>query len=408
MTIMGLTDQHLLSSSPPPNPIKNVFNGVQNHASRWFQHISKAADAYKTRDGKNRRPEPSPLSGHEVDAAAAGGDSSHSKTKETEESNSQSPSVNIPSNSNVHSSSQLNGPSLSSPDLISNKLDQSTPEPVRLSVEEAHLVDPSQVVVSHQSVFFAQPVLTPLERLRRKDETIKQALAEKQQLVADILQVPREDFDTIADLAGEPALNKEASELVLAAVNQANQLSAMVNESLRISEDESTSSSSNSAAAGTTSSTMPGVPAVKLQVIAHSLNTHLTQLLNLMSERDEERERLRKELQRSRDQLHALHEASQKSSSRHRSADDPLPPIPVVSQVATVATQVSNGTLSGVATPEPQTLQTEESAELPEYEQPLEIPPTPAQVPSVPLPPTPIPPPGTEPTPTLTVEGEVT
>uniref|UniRef100_A0A8D9EQ02 Rho guanine nucleotide exchange factor 12 n=1 Tax=Cacopsylla melanoneura TaxID=428564 RepID=A0A8D9EQ02_9HEMI len=364
------TALYLVNTSHHSAQVIDLVASSSAERKTWFQHISKAADAYKTRDGKNRtRPDPSPLSGHEVDAA--GGDSPHSKTKETDESNSQSPSVNIPSNSSLHSSSQLNGPSLSSPDLISNKL----------------------------------------ERLRRKDETIKQALAEKQQLVADILQVPREDFDTIADLAGEPALNKEASELVLAAVNQANQLSAMVNESLRISEEESTSSSSNNTT-GTASNTMPGVPAVKLQVIAHSLNTHLTQLLNLMSERDEERERLRRELQRSRDQVHALHEASQKSSSsRHRSADDPLPPIPVVSQVATVATQMSEGTHSGVATPEPQTLQTEESAELPEYEQPLEIPPTtptptPAEVPSVPLPPPP--PPATDPTPSLTVEGEVT
>ncbi|KAI5744166.1 hypothetical protein M8J77_026328 [Diaphorina citri] len=336
----------------------------------WFQHISKAADK-----AKSRRPDPSPISGHEIDAASSG-DSPHSKTKETEESHSQN--LSVPSNSSSVQSAQLNGPSVSSPDLITSKLDTSTPEPVRLTIEEAHLVDPALVTVSHQPVFFAEPVLTPLERLRRKDDMIKQALAEKQQLVADILQVPREEFDTIADLAGEPAHNKEAAELVLAAVSQANQLSAMVNESLRISEDESSTSTTGNPAPPSTPSSgntvspgnkMPGVPSVKLQVIANSLNTHLTQLLNLMSERDEERERLRKELQRSRDQLHAMHEASQKSSSRHRSADDPLPPIP-----SQVATQVSeSATSSGGVTPEPSALQTEESAELPEYEQPLEV-----------------------------------
>lgn len=38
--------------------------------------------------------------------------------------------------------------------------------------------------------------------------------------MADILHVPKDEFDTISDLAAEPAYDKEASELVLAAVNQ--------------------------------------------------------------------------------------------------------------------------------------------------------------------------------------------
>lgn len=60
--------------------------------------------------------------------------------------------------------------------------------------------------------------------MRRKDEAIRQALAEKQQLVADILHVPREEFENIAELAAEPSKDKEATEIVLAAVNQGNYL----------------------------------------------------------------------------------------------------------------------------------------------------------------------------------------
>jgi len=59
-----------------------------------------------------------------------------------------------------------------------------------------------------------------LEQLRRKDEAIRQALSEKQQLVADILHVPKDEFENIAELAGEPSVDKEATELVLAAVSQ--------------------------------------------------------------------------------------------------------------------------------------------------------------------------------------------
>ena len=62
--------------------------------------------------------------------------------------------------------------------------------------------------------------LVLLEQLRRKDEAIRQALAEKQQLVADILHVPKDEFENIAELAGEPSVDKEATELVLAAVSQ--------------------------------------------------------------------------------------------------------------------------------------------------------------------------------------------
>jgi hypothetical protein len=59
-----------------------------------------------------------------------------------------------------------------------------------------------------------------LEQLRRKDEAIRQALSEKQLLVADILHVPKDEFENIAELAGEPSVDKEATELVLAAVSQ--------------------------------------------------------------------------------------------------------------------------------------------------------------------------------------------
>lgn len=44
------------------------------------------------------------------------------------------------------------------------------------------------------------------EKLRRKDKLLKQALTDKQHLVAEILKMPREIFDT--DLASELAFKK--------------------------------------------------------------------------------------------------------------------------------------------------------------------------------------------------------
>ena len=44
---------------------------------------------------------------------------------------------------------------------------------------------------------------------------MRQTLAEKQQLVADILQIPRDDFEHIADMAAETGGEKDARELIL-------------------------------------------------------------------------------------------------------------------------------------------------------------------------------------------------
>lgn len=64
-------------------------------------------------------------------------------------------------------------------------------------------------------------VIFAAEHLRRKDKAIKQALTEKQALVADILNLSREDFEHVADIAAEPSeLEKEPAELILAAINQ--------------------------------------------------------------------------------------------------------------------------------------------------------------------------------------------
>lgn len=63
-----------------------------------------------------------------------------------------------------------------------------------------------------------------IEQVRRKDEAIRVALAEKEALVAEILEVPPEEYHMIVDMAGDNLMSadKEPTELVLAAVNQGN------------------------------------------------------------------------------------------------------------------------------------------------------------------------------------------
>lgn len=61
--------------------------------------------------------------------------------------------------------------------------------------------------------------------MRRKDEEVRQALAAKEGLVADLLSIPREDFHHIADMASEDmsadiSTERDSSEYVLAPLYQ--------------------------------------------------------------------------------------------------------------------------------------------------------------------------------------------
>jgi len=62
------------------------------------------------------------------------------------------------------------------------------------------------------------------EKLRRKDQMIRTALAEKQRLVADILHVPHAELDssslTLPDIQHESDGEKEARLLVMTAIAQ--------------------------------------------------------------------------------------------------------------------------------------------------------------------------------------------
>ncbi|BES88378.1 Hypothetical protein NTJ_01184 [Nesidiocoris tenuis] len=308
---------------------------------RWFKHISDAAEAYKQREGKNREKRTEGAAS-EFDSTEPRDSRDHDDTLEgSGEGSMLSPHRSYPTAESPvpGGASGASTPQPSSPQTLADKLgvhpsgseqpvspektekpactpnQNASTEPsssevhVATSTAEMALVDPSEVVISSRDVLTAEPVLTPLEKLRRKDELVRQILYEKQEIVADILHVPREEFENIADLAGEHSGDKDPSELILAAVNQAHELSLVVNDTLRLSEEDAVAATAETTAAGgSRSGRTPSVPIHRISGIASALTSHLTQLLNVMTERDEERERLRRELQKSREQLHALHE----------------------------------------------------------------------------------------------------
>ncbi|CAB4064753.1 ARHGEF12 [Lepeophtheirus salmonis] len=133
--------------------------------------------------------------------------------------------------------------------------------------EPSPLIDPSQVVVTQGEILVADPVLTPIEKLR-----------------PDIFQIPTDDFDAIADIASQPSQNKDAREVLLAALAQANSLSELLNESLNLTEEDTIAASSQ----------------FKSPPISMSF---LTSLLAIFQMREEERDRSRHCLQRYQDQI---------------------------------------------------------------------------------------------------------
>lgn len=67
--------------------------------------------------------------------------------------------------------------------------------------------------------YFVLSIASP-EKLRRKDAEVSRALQEKQRLIAEILNVPVEDFENIVDIASQPSQDKDAKEVLLAALAQ--------------------------------------------------------------------------------------------------------------------------------------------------------------------------------------------
>ncbi|CAL7948284.1 unnamed protein product [Xylocopa violacea] len=304
----------------------------------WCKHISEAAEAYKARDKQGRRPTPPTTLPEEPgptleDSSSAEHDNIPEKADQEQEQESETKeSTQDTSVEQEGEASNAPGPEISRSEQTKQQQPQphssdpsaaGTGEPLRLvTCTQASLIDPLEVHVEVPPVHVAEPVFTPIECLRRKDEIIKQALIEKQLLVADILNIPKEDYEYVADMASEPtSLEKEPAELILAAISQANQLVGMLNSALNVSETETVLASRGTSALTTPPSCeatgcpslrahlhpqQPAISIASLQPVCHSLTSQLSQLLEIIKEREEERETLRKELRRSRERLHAL------------------------------------------------------------------------------------------------------
>ncbi|XP_022252947.1 uncharacterized protein LOC106468289 isoform X2 [Limulus polyphemus] len=338
-----------------------IYEFVATSASErkmWLKYITEASEAHKPRHGQSAKAQDSSsllpertedisedsLAKNKVMPVSL--DSSHSEvsngvestdTGETSDSSSHSvPNTEIsspnppttenhPEKDTSSVSPQKEAPSPCS--SVEDSQEQQNLERVKLFhvPVKPQLIEPSEIKVSESVVLqIAEPVLTPIEMVRRRDQQITEALAEKQDLISQIFQIPKKEFDHVAEMASELEGQKDLKELVLASIYQANQLTSVLNEGLRVSEDDMISTcsaevvveESNSSHSETPSPVVArktglilSLPLAKLINISSTLNRHLTQLLSYVSEREEERLRMHDELHASREQLHFLHES---------------------------------------------------------------------------------------------------
>lgn len=378
----------------------------KNHSSsggllhRWFRHITDATEAYKAREGRNRRPDgsgsgSSPSMGSATPSLSSSSSSaqllpplpqaadSSDKTEEPIEDNvsadsgvSLTPSTNEtqpqseptleqpqqqqsqPNNLEAAQAEASKKPGESGTSTPGSGSTAASPAPQRrlqrveiLKIAEGTpLIDPTEVVVSQGAVLIAEPVLTPLEKLRRKDQMIRAALADKQRLVADILHVPHSELDPASsESLSESEGEKEARLLVMTAIAQATQLSAVLNESLHVTEEEAIAAVSADPATSSPSSPrcarrinrMPGAATTKLLAITSALNKDLTQLLGIVTNRDEERDQLRRELQKTRDQL--AEQLVLQVASHPKSTSRPVSHVSLSDCEATIESEQSEG-----------------------------------------------------------------
>ncbi|KAH8420973.1 hypothetical protein KR222_000293, partial [Zaprionus bogoriensis] len=107
----------------------------------------------------------------------------------------------------------------------------------RTLLMQSPLVDPTAIQISISPAHTAEPVLTPGERLRRLDASIRDGLLEKQRIICDIFRLPVEHFNEIVDIAMMPEAPKDSADIALATYDQVQTLTKILNEYMHVSPE---------------------------------------------------------------------------------------------------------------------------------------------------------------------------
>ncbi|KYQ46909.1 Rho guanine nucleotide exchange factor 12 [Trachymyrmex zeteki] len=298
---------YLVNTSENGAQMYNLVAPSSAERKLWCKHISEAVEAYKARDRQDRRSTPSatlaeePM--HSMEDASPSGIEMDGVTVEKDQpqdrelmdlgqntAGMQEHDEEMPETTTGTPTTEYTQQRIQSTESPTTGMTES----LRMVTCTQLLIDPLEVHVEAPPVHVAEPILTPIECLRRKDEIIKQALREKQLLMADILNIPKEDFEHVADIASEPStVEKEPAELILAAITQTDQLMGMLNSSLNISETETIFASCGSSTLSSSACEATGCPSLRshshpqqamgmLQPICYYLTSQLSQLSQLL------------------------------------------------------------------------------------------------------------------------------
>ncbi|CAH1263209.1 ARHGEF12 [Branchiostoma lanceolatum] len=292
----------LVSTSQIGPQIYELVASTATERKTWFKHITEAAEAYKAKEKERARrvgislPPPPRMSTTHEDPIA------------------ETTAEEIPTN-------ERNG-NLETVRVEEDSVTE-TQQAEETQVDGGEVVQPSEVLVSQQVVYEeTEVVLTPLEKLRRKDEAIRKSLEEKHRLLAELAGVPEDQLTSEIDgkLSRQDSTSQEPEprDLVMAAILQANTLTTLVNQCLKdparrqssspvvegevktISQEGSpTVSRPTSGASDLTIS----LPCDKLTAVTSRLSDQLTQLLGMLTSRDDERGRVYTELQDAQEEL---------------------------------------------------------------------------------------------------------
>ncbi|XP_025425512.1 rho guanine nucleotide exchange factor 11-like isoform X3 [Sipha flava] len=316
----------LVNTSQAGAQIYDLVTTSSNERKTWFRHISEATEAYKAREGKIKKQEQT--SHHVIDYE----DIIQGTKKKSVNDN----CTEQPNNNNNLNSSQLStsldsntcDTSKRGNDILGNTEAQAVTSstPVLSKTQKSPLIEPSEVLVSQSSVLKAEPVITHLEKLRRNNRIIEEALHERLQLVADILKVPLSNSSNTSDSQGKD-ISDEPNKILLSAVTQGNEVITVLNESLSLTDVDTIAASLGTSNLTSNCSLYKAYATqlskiTKVKPIVASLNSQITELLISNTKHGKLEEELRKQLQTYRERLHAFQEKSLGSSNAENETVD--------------------------------------------------------------------------------------
>lgn len=300
---------YLLNTTEQGPQIYELVAGSMSERTKWTKYITEASNNYKVGGMPGKvKSEPDQLgdkSKTTLRSESFREQPSSPRLERTDRQNSSPPEgFNIPQKS----PESVLGSQAPTPTATKKPLQRVE---ILKIVDSPPMVDPSQVVVNQARVMVADPIVTPFEKLKQKDEEVSRILDEKQKLISEIMEINEEDFDTIADVASNnTSATRDAKDILLAALSQAKSLTSFVNSNLKVTEQDLVTRSSpcrdttdTGANGGTQGQPLPGPSGAQLVQITTSMNQHLTDLLAIMQERDTERDVLRRELAKCQDQI---------------------------------------------------------------------------------------------------------